>query len=463
VADVASGGRLWGGRFSASPAEAFDRLNASLPVDRRMWPEDVACSRAHARMLGACGVISPEDAAAIDDGLTRVAAELESGELVFAPGDEDIHTAIERRLTELIGDPGRRLHTARSRNDQVATDVLMYLRNRCDVQAGLLAGLVRTLLDRAEAEVETLMPGMTHQQHAQPVRLAHHLLAYVWMLARDRARLAAVLDACRECPLGSGALAGVSFPIDRQMVAEELGFSRPSPNSMDAVSSRDALADYLHFAGLLGVHLSRLGAEIVMWASDDVGFVRLDDAFSSGSSMLPQKKNPDVAELARAKAHRLAAAGAGLAGTVSGLPLAYAKDLQEDKTYLFDAIDTVELLLPAMTGMIETLEFRRESMGRAARGGFLGATDLADALVGQGWTFREAHGAVGSLVAQLSAAGRDLSSATSADLAAAGVSDVDPARLHADAVVESKRVAGGTARDAVRAQLAAAREEVEGW
>lgn len=456
-------GRLWGGRFAATQAEAFDRLNVSLPIDRRMWPQDIRCSRAHARMLGAVGVISDNDAAEIDAGLERVERELESGEFEFGPRDEDIHTAIERRLTELVGEPGQRLHTARSRNDQVATDVLLYLRERADAQVLLLRDLVLVLTNRAEEHLGTLLPGLTHQQRAQPVRLAHHLLAYVWMLVRDRERLLQVLDACQECPLGSGAVAGVSFPVDREMTARELGFSRPSPNSLDAVSSRDALVDYLHFAAQLGAHLSRLGAEIVLWASDDVGFVQLDDAFASGSSMLPHKKNPDAAELARAKAHRLAADYSGLVGTISGLPLAYNKDLQEDKAYLFDAVDTVELLLPAMTGMINTLEFQVDRMRAAVDGGFLGATDLADALVGGGWTFRRAHESVGQLVKGLADEGRALADATPTDLAAAGIEGFDVNLLGPEAVVESKRAQGGTSRAAVSDQLEAAKAEVEGW
>jgi argininosuccinate lyase len=297
---VTGGGRLWGGRFGAGPDEAFDRINSSLAVDRRMWPQDVAASRAHARMLGARGIIPAADAAAIDEGLERIAGELREGTFAFAPGDEDIHTAVERRLTELIGDAGRRLHTARSRNDQVITDTLLHLRAAAVGQAEGLRALGEALLVQAAAHLDTILPGYTHGQRAQPVRLAHHLLAYVWMLDRDRTRLGHAIEATLTSPLGSGALSGVGFPIDRAMTAEELGFTAgPSPNSLDAVGSRDALADYLHFAAQLGVHLSRLGAEIVLWAGEEAGFVELDDAFSSGSSMLPQKKNPDAAELAR--------------------------------------------------------------------------------------------------------------------------------------------------------------------
>ena len=382
--------RLWGGRFGAGPAEAFDRLNASLSVDRRLWPQDITASRAHARMLGAQGIIPAADAAAIDAGLAAIAEEMAAGTFAFRPSDEDIHTAVERRLTELVGDPGRRLHTGRSRNDQVITDTLLYLRERCAEQTTLLRALGEALLGQAAGHLDTLLPGYTHSQRAQPVRLAHHLLAYVWMLDRDRARLGHVIDATADCPLGSGALSGVGFPIDREATAAELGFARPSPNSLDAVGSRDALVDYLHFAAQLGVHLSRLGAEIVAWAGDEYGFVELDDAFTSGSSMLPQKKNPDAAELARAKAPRLAADLAGLLGALSGLPLAYNKDLQEDKEYLFDAIDTVDLLLPAMTGMIAGARFRADRMTAATEGGVLAATDLADHLVRLGWPFRRA-------------------------------------------------------------------------
>jgi len=457
-----TGHRLWGGRFASGPAEAFDRLNASLEVDRRLWREDIAGSRAHARMLGACGIIPGEDAAAIDAGLVQVEGELADGSFAFAPGDEDIHTAVERRLTEIVGDAGRRLHTARSRNDQVITDTLLWLRRTAEGQVAALRELAEALLAQAERHVDTLLPGYTHLQRAQPVRLAHHLLAYVWMLDRDRTRLAAAAAACEECPLGSGAVAGVGFPVDRAMVARELGFARPSPNSMDAVASRDALADYLHFAAQLGVHLSRLGAEIVWWASEEAGFVALADAFTSGSSMLPQKKNPDAAELARAKAPRLVADLSGLLGVVSGLPLAYNKDLQEDKGYLFDAADTIDLLLPAMTGLVATAEFRADRMADACAG-HLAATDLADHLVRLGWPFRRAHEAVGRLVAACLERRLDLDAAGPAELAAAGLEDVPLPPLTPEASVEAKEVPGGTARAQVLDQLDRARAAVAAW
>ena len=456
--------RLWGGRFGAGPADAFDRLNASLSVDKRLWPEDVMASRAHARMLGAQGIISAEDAAAIDSGLVQVGEELASGEFVFREADEDIHTAVERRLTELVGDAGRRLHTGRSRNDQVITDTLLHLRAHATAQVDGLRALAEALLTQAEAHLDTLLPGYTHSQRAQPVRLAHHLLAYVWMLDRDHTRLGQAIDAASaECPLGSGALSGVGFPIDRERTAADLGFLRPSPNSLDAVGSRDALIDYLHFAAQLGVHLSRLGGEIVTWAGDETGFVALDDAFTSGSSMLPQKKNPDAAELARAKAPRLQADLGGLLGVMSGLPLAYNKDLQEDKEYLFDAIDTVDLLLPALAGMIATARFRADRMQAAVTGGFLAATDLADHLVGEGWPFRRAHEAVGRLVRALDDRGLGLEDATPADLVEAGIAGVEVPVLTAEASVEAKATSGGTARAAVITQLAVARERMAGW
>lgn len=455
--------RLWGGRFSGSSAEAFDALNASLPVDQRMWREDIRGSRAHARMLGARGIIPADDAAAIDVGLTQVEAEMEAGTFVFAPGDEDIHTAVERRLTEIAGDAGRRLHTGRSRNDQVITDTLLWLRGRGEGQAAALKALASALVTQARAHVDTLVPGYTHLQRAQPVRLAHHLLAYAWMLDRDHARLRFALDAASLSPLGSGALAGSGFAIDRQATATELGFAGISPNSMDAVGSRDALLDYLAFAAQLGVHLSRLGAEFVWWSAEEVGFVTLDDAFASGSSMLPQKKNPDAAELARAKAARLSADLSGLLGAMAGLPLAYNKDLQDDKHYLFDAADTIDLLLPAMAGMVETATFRVDAMNMAAGEGFLAATDLADHLVRQGWPFRRAHEAVGALVRVCSDRGAGLADATPADLAAAGLAEVSVPELTALASVEAKDVPGGTARQRVLDQLDAVEQRMADW
>lgn len=455
--------RLWGGRFAGTSAEAFDALNASLPVDQRLWREDIRGSRAHARMLGAQGIIPADDAAAIEAGLQAVEGEFEAGTFVFMPGDEDIHTAVERRLTEIAGDAGRRLHTGRSRNDQVITDTLLWIRERGTAQVALLAALANALITRAQEHLDTLVPGYTHLQRAQPVRLAHHLLAYAWMLDRDHRRLQFAIDSASESPLGSGALAGSGFPVDREATAGELGFDRISPNSMDAVGSRDALADYLAFAAQLGVHLSRLGAEFVWWSSEEVGFVVLDDAYASGSSMLPQKKNPDAAELARGKAARISADLQGLLGATAGLPLAYNKDLQDDKHYVFDAADTLDLLLPAMTGMVATADFRADVMNRAAGEGFLAATDLADHLVREGWPFRRAHEAVGALVRQCGERGVGLADVTADDLAAAGLDGMTLPELTAIASVETKDVPGGTARARVQAQLDDIARRVAAW
>jgi argininosuccinate lyase len=461
---VSEGPRLWGGRFAGGPSEAFDRLNASFAVDSRMWSQDIAGSRAHARMLVDTGVLSPQDGAAIAEGLDRVAAEFRNGSFTVLASDEDIHTAVERRLTELVGDPGRRLHTGRSRNDQVATDVLLYLRDAVDGQLTALSALVQTVLDQADAHLDTLVPGYTHLQRAQPVRLAHHLLAYVQMLSRDHGRLAHVREvSLAESPLGAGALSGVGFPIDRDATAEALGFARPTANSLDSVATRDALADYVHAATTLCVHLSRLGEELVIWASEEVGFVELSDGFTSGSSMLPQKKNPDAAELARAKASRVMADYAGLQSLLAKLPLAYNKDLQEDKHFLFDAIDTVDVLLPAMTGMIAEARFRADRMAAACADGYLAATDLADYLVRAGWPFRRAHEAVGKLVHACLARGVGLADATDDDIRDAGLAGIAMPDLGALASVEAKISFGGTARARVAEQLAAARAEVARW
>ena len=461
---MSDGPRLWGGRFAGGPSEAFDRLNASFAVDSRMWVQDIAGSRAHARMLVATGVVSAEDGAAIAEGLDRIAEEFSSGDFAVRASDEDIHTAVERRLTELAGDAGRRLHTGRSRNDQVATDVLLYLRDAVDLQRRALTALTVSLLDQAAAHIDTFVPGYTHLQRAQPVRLAHHLLAYVQMLIRDQHRFGAVREvSLAESPLGAGALSGVGFPIDRHLTAIELGFDRPTANSLDSVATRDALADYLHAAATLCVHLSRLGEELVVWASDEVGFVDLSDAFTSGSSMLPQKKNPDAAELARAKASRVISDYAGLQHLLAKLPLAYNKDLQEDKHFLFDAVDTLDVLLPAVTGMLAEARFRVDRMGAACADGYLGATDLADHLVRVGWPFRRAHEAVGALVQACLARGVGLTAASGEDIAAAGLGGIDLPDLGTAASVETKISYGGTSRERVNEQLAAARVEVAGW
>jgi argininosuccinate lyase len=461
---VSDGPRLWGGRFTGGPAEAFDRLNASFAVDARMWAQDIVGSRAHARMLVTSGVLSAEDGRAILEGLARVEAEFRDGTFVAHDSDEDIHTAVERRLTELVGDAGRRLHTGRSRNDQVATDVLLYLRDAVDRQAAAIGALAQVLLDQAERHVDTLLPGYTHLQRAQPVRLAHHLGAYVQMLIRDHRRFGRVSDdSLAESPLGAGALAGVGFPIDRDQTAVDLGFARPTANSLDSVATRDAIADYLHAAATLCVHVSRLGEELVLWASEEVGFVELSDAFTSGSSMLPQKKNPDAAELARAKVSRVVADYVGLQGLLAKLPLAYNKDLQEDKHFLFDAVDTLDVLLPALTGMLGEARFCAERMATECQDGYMAATDLADHLVRAGWPFRRAHEAVGQLVRACLARGVGLADANAAEIATAGLADIALPQLSAEASAEAKISFGGTSRARVREQLIAARAEVARW
>ncbi|MCB0873562.1 MAG: argininosuccinate lyase [Actinobacteria bacterium] len=461
---MSGGTRLWGGRFSGGPVEAFDRLNASLATDQRMWAQDIAGSVAHVSMLVTCGILPGEDGEAVIRALAQVHQEFATDQFTPAASDEDIHTAVERRVTEIAGDAGARMHTARSRNDQVATDVLLYLREALVGQLAGLRRLVDALLEQARQHVDTLVPGYTHLQRAQPVRLAHHLLAYVWMLARDRARLVQVRDvSLMECPLGAGALSGVGFPIDRARTATALGFARPTRNSLDSVASRDALADYLHAVATLGVHLSRMGEELVLWSSEEFGFVVLSDGFTSGSSMLPQKKNPDAAELARAKAARLIGDYAGLQNVVAKLPLAYNKDLQEDKHYLFDAVDTIDLLVPAVGGMVMTARFQPERMLQACEAGYLAATDLADHLVRLGWPFRRAHEAVGQLVRSCAERGVGLGDVSPAELAAAGLAGITPPPVTAEASAEAKVAEGGTSRERVLEQLAAAEAEVGAW
>ena len=446
-------------RFTDPPAAAFKALNDSLAFDVRLWPYDIAQSRAHAGMLAAQGIISEEDRDRLLDGLERVAAELRTGSFAFAPSDEDIHMAIERRLTELVGPVGGRLHTARSRNDQVATDVAMFVRERAAAAADGARRLGRTLLSLAEAHLDWPMPAYTHLQRAQPVYLSHHLLAYVWMLVRDRSRFGAVVEAAGALPLGAGALAGVNFDTDRERVARELGFERLAENSLDAVSNRDFVLDYLAAAATCATHLSRLGGEIVLWSSQEFGFCRLPDAWSSGSSIMPQKKNPDAAELLRAKAPRLAAHLIALHGVLHGLPLAYNKDMQEDKEHLFDAADTLELCLTAADGMLAGIVFDRERLAAAAADEFLAATDVADLLVRRGMPFREAHGVVGELVRRALEQGKRLSELTPAELSERTplLDDEFYALLRDRAWLESKRSRGGTSLARVREQLERAR------
>jgi len=389
---------LWHGRFEGGPSEALQALNDSLGFDRRMYREDVAGSRAHVRMLARVGLMSDADAASVLDALDVTEAELADGSFAFQSSDEDVHTAVERRVTELAGDAGARLHTGRSRNDQVATDLRLWtLRELADL-AGLVTAFQETLAARADEAGEAHLPGYTHLQQAQPVLLAHHLLAHGWALARDVDRLLDARDRADVSPLGAGALAGSSLPLDPDGVAADLGFATRFENSLDAVSDRDFVAEALFALALLGVHLSRIGEELILWSTAEFGFVGLDDAFSTGSSMLPQKKNPDIAELARGKAGRLIGHLTGLLTTLKGLPLTYNKDLQEDKEPLFDACDTVRLTLLALDGMVSTLELRTDRMAEAADSPYAAAVDLAEYLVAGGTPFREAHAIVGTLV-----------------------------------------------------------------
>ena len=439
-------------RFREPQDPAFQALNASIDFDRRLWPHDVAQSRAHARMLAAQGVLSQEDRDALLAGLDAVEAELREGRFPFAADDEDIHMAVERRLTELAGPVGGRLHTARSRNDQVATDVALFTREAALAGVDAVTALMAALTDAAERHLDWPLPGYTHLQRAQPVYLSHHLLAYVWMLERDRARLRFAAGQTAALPLGAGALAGVNFDTDRGAVAAELGFERVAPNSIDAVSNRDFVLDYLGAAATCATHLSRLGAELVLWSSEEFGFVELPDAWTSGSSIMPQKKNPDAAELLRAKAPRIVGHLTALHGVMHALPLTYNKDMQEDKEHLFDAVDTLGLTLAAATGMVAGARFRRERMAAAAADELIAATDLADLLVKRGTPFREAHGVVAGLVREAVESGRSL-----ADVAVPALGEDAEAVLERSSWLESKVSEGGTSLARVREQLERAR------
>jgi len=390
-------GQLWHGRFEGGPSEALQALNDSLPFDRRMFREDIAGSRAHVTMLAAVGLLTDTELANVLAGLDQVEADIADGSFAFVASDEDIHTAVERGVTEITSD-GAKMHTGRSRNDQIATDVRLWTRSAIDEVTDLIGRLQRTLLEKAETSGDAYLPGYTHLQQAQPVALAHHLLAHGWALARDVERLVDARRRVNVSPLGAGALAGSSLPLDPSITAAELGFDAVFDNSLDAVSDRDFVAETLFALSLLGVHLSRIGEELILWASSEFGFVELDDAFSTGSSMMPQKKNPDIAELARGKAGRVIGNLTGLLATLKGLPLTYNKDLQEDKEPLFDAIDTMRLTLLALDGMISTTSFRTDRMAEAASSPYAAATDLAEWLVAQGMAFRDGHAIVGELV-----------------------------------------------------------------
>jgi argininosuccinate lyase len=452
---------MWGGRFAGGPSAIMQQINASIDVDRRLWAQDIAGSRAHAAMLVRQGIISQADGEAIARGLDRIDQEIATGQFEFKVELEDIHTHVEVRLRELIGEAAGRLHTARSRNDQVATDFRLWLRQAIDDLSAALGTLIGALIDRAEEHAATIMPGYTHLQIAQPVTFGHHLLAYVEMLGRDRGRLADCRRRLDESPLGACALAGTSFPIDPHMTAAALGFARPMANSLDAVSARDFALEFLAAGAILSTHLSRFAEELVLWTSEGFRFVQLGDAFTTGSSIMPQKRNPDAAELVRGKAGQAIGALVQLLVVVKGLPLAYGKDLQEDKQPVFLAADNLALALAAMTGMLRDLKVDAGAMRRACDRGFITATDLADGLVRKlGLPFREAHHVTGSLVRLAEQRGCGL-----AELPLAEMRRVEPritedlrASLSVEAAVEARTSFGGTAPGNVRRAAAVARE-----
>ncbi len=454
------GGTVRGGRFDAAPSDLMDAINVSIDVDKRLHVEDIATSKAHCAMLVRQGIISQEDGDAILGGLDTIGKEIAEGRFTFHRSLEDIHMNVESRLAELAGDAAGRLHTARSRNDQVATDLRLWLRQTLDDMDAALAGLQAVLIDKAESHAGTVMPGFTHLQAAQPVTLGHHLLAYVEMFGRDRGRVADCRRRLNQCPLGAAALAGTSCPIDRRMTARALGFDGPCANSLDAVSDRDFALEFLSLAAVLAVHLSRLAEEIVLWCSDALRFARLSDAFTTGSSIMPQKRNPDAAELVRAKAGRVIGALITVLVAMKGLPLAYAKDMQEDKEPVFDAADTLALCIAVITGMVQDIAFATERMKAAAGEGYATATDLADWLVRVlAMPFREAHHVSGRLVRLAEEKGCGLEDLSLEEMGAvetgitADVFDV----LGVENSVKSRTSFGGTAPDTVRRAAAEAR------
>ncbi len=448
-----------GGRFTAAPAPLFERLNASIPFDHVLAPFDIAGSRAHVRMLADVGALTGEERDRILEGLEQVAREVDKGTFAWSLADEDIHMAIERRLTEIVGPMGGKVHTGRSRNDQVALDLQLYLRDAIAGHQKRIVALMGALIDQAESNQATIFPGYTHLQRAQPVSLAHHLLAYFFMLERDKQRFQEWVGSSW-MPLGAGALAGVNYPLNREQVAAELGFSKVAPNAMDAVAARDGAFAYLAISAGCALNLSRLAEEMVLWATQEFGLASLPDSWTSGSSIMPQKRNPDGAELVRAKSAGFLARLQGLGALLKGLPLAYNKDLQEDKLYVFAGREELDLCLEAMTAMVHGLKFDHDQARRAAEGGYAQATDVADYLVEKGLPFREAHRLTGRLVALLASDDRPLAAATRAEL-----KEISPlfgedyyAVVDLDRVVAAKISPGGTAPQRVAEQLALARE-----
>jgi len=447
--------KLWGGRFAKETDALVEAFNASISFDQRLYAEDICGSMAHCRMLAACGIIEAADAEKILVALAEIREEIRRGEMEFLLSLEDIHMHVENRLLEKIGPPGGKLHTGRSRNDQVALDMHLYVKKEILETTELIANLQRALIVLAENNMDAVMPGYTHLQRAQPILFAHHLLAYFWMLQRDRERFLDSYKRADWMPLGAGALAGTTFPINREMVAEELGFARLYENSIDAVSDRDFVLEYLSNAAILMTHLSRLSEDMILWSSQEFGFITLDDAFTTGSSIMPQKKNPDVAELVRGKAGRVFGHLMGLLAVLKGLPLAYNKDMQEDKEGLFDTVDTVKICLTLYTAMLRTVMPDKGRMYAAVAGDFASATDLADYLVRKGLPFREAHAVVGRLVGKCVMESRRLMDLTAEELrAASALFSADALNLlPPEACVAARQSRGGTARDAVEVQL----------
>ncbi len=453
---------LWGGRFDGGPSPAMARLSASVHFDWRLAPYDLRASQAHARVLAAAGLLTGDELGQLLAALSELDAEVASGAFAATEADEDVHTALERGLLEKLGDLGGKLRAGRSRNDQVATDLRMYLRDHARQIAGAMTGLEAALLQQAEQHLDTPAPGMTHLQHAQPVLFAHQLLAHVHALARDVDRLRDWDGRAGVSPLGAGALAGSSLPLDPERIALELGFHAAAANSMDAVSDRDFVAEFLFCAALIGVHLSRLGEEVVLWNTTEFGWVTLHDAFSTGSSIMPQKKNPDIAELARGKAGRLIGHVTGCLAMLKGLPLTYDRDMQEAQEPCFDAVETLLLVLPALSGMVATMTIHAERLEASAATGFALATDVAELLVRRGVPFRQAHEAVGALVAWCTAQGNDLHEVSDADLAALSPHLTPDIRevLDVRRAIASRRGHGGTAGERVQEQLVALRGDV---
>jgi len=450
--------KLWGGRFSGEPDENAFEINRSLSFDRRMWKQDIKASTAWASALARAGVLAEDDSARIISGLQAVGAELENGTFAFVESDEDIHTAVERRLGELIGPLAGKLHTGRSRNDQVTTDFRLWVLDTLPALDASIRNLQSVLVGLAEQHVLTLMPGYTHLQRAQPVTLAHWLLSHFWALGRDRERLADLRDRVAVLPLGSAALAGTTFPVDREALADALGFDAPAPNSLDAVSDRDFAAETLFCAAMTGVHLSKLAENVILFSTAEFGFFELSDAFSTGSSLMPQKKNPDVFELARGKSGTLIGLLAGMMSTLKGLPSTYDKDLQEDKVPVFQAADTLLGILPVLAGALESMRVDAERM-RAAIDASMLATDIADYLVREGVPFREAHGIAGRAVQKAAQKGISLDELSLDDWKALGPFNADVAQVF-DPMrsVENRNVLGGTGPEAVRDQIRAAKE-----